>query len=75
MPGTSAIVVCYAGSKYIMAMMYFVSKRRHKESVELAKTVGWVILAGATISLVSISSRYQKVPSSRHDHPRTRART
>jgi low temperature requirement protein LtrA len=49
-----AIVVCYAGAKYIIAMMYFVSKQRHKESVELTTAVGWVILAGATISLASI---------------------
>jgi low temperature requirement protein LtrA len=49
-----AIVVCYAGSKYIIAMMYFVSKHRHKESVELTTAVGWVIVAGATISLASI---------------------
>lgn len=49
-----AIVVCYASSKYIIAIMYFVSKRRHKESVELATAVGWVIVAGSTISLASI---------------------
>jgi low temperature requirement protein LtrA len=49
-----AIVVCYAGAKYMIAMMYFVSKQRHKESVELTTAVGWVILAGATISLASI---------------------
>ena len=49
-----AVVVCYAGANYIIAMMYFVSKQRHKESVELATAVGWVILAGATISLASI---------------------
>ena len=52
--GFPAIVVCYAGSKYVVAMMYFVSKRRHRESVELTTAVGWVILAGATISLASI---------------------
>jgi low temperature requirement protein LtrA len=49
-----AIVVCYAGSRYIIAMMYSVSKRRHKESVALATTVGWAIFAGATISLASV---------------------
>jgi low temperature requirement protein LtrA len=49
-----AIVVCYAGSKYIIAGMYFVSKYRHKESVELTTAVGSVIIAGATISLASI---------------------
>ena len=49
-----AIIVCYACSKYIIAMMYFVSKHRHKESVQLTKAVGWVTLAGATISLASI---------------------
>jgi low temperature requirement protein LtrA len=48
------IIMCYAASKYIIAMMYFVSKRRHKESVELTTAVGWVIVAGATISLASI---------------------
>ena len=49
-----AIVVCYAAAKYIIAMMYFVSKRRHKESVQLTTAVGWVILAGASISLAAI---------------------
>ena len=49
-----AIVICYAGSKYIVAMMYFVSKQRHKESEELATAVGWVIVAGATISLAAV---------------------
>jgi low temperature requirement protein LtrA len=49
-----AIVICYAGSKYIIAMMYFVSKYRHKESVALTTSVGWVIVAGTTISLASI---------------------
>jgi low temperature requirement protein LtrA len=49
-----AIVICYAGSKYIIAMMYFVSKYRHKESVGLTSSVGWVIVAGTTISLASI---------------------
>ncbi|HEU4853316.1 MAG TPA: low temperature requirement protein A [Telluria sp.] len=48
------IVVCYAGSKYIVAMMYFVSKHRHKESVALTTAVGWVIVAGASICLASI---------------------
>jgi low temperature requirement protein LtrA len=38
-----AIVICYAGSKY-----------RHKESVGLTTAVGWVIVAGTTISLASI---------------------
>ncbi|MFM0632767.1 low temperature requirement protein A [Paraburkholderia xenovorans] len=49
-----AIIVCYVGSKYIVAMMYFVSKYRHKESKELTTAVGWVIVAGTTISLASI---------------------
>jgi low temperature requirement protein LtrA len=49
-----AIVLCYVGAKYIIAMMYFVSKRRHKESVGLTTVAGSVILAGATISLASI---------------------
>lgn len=48
------IAVCYACSKYIIAMMYFVSQQRHKESAQLATAVGWVTLAGATISLASI---------------------
>ncbi|MEW6370207.1 MAG: low temperature requirement protein A [Pseudomonadota bacterium] len=48
------IVACYAGAKYIIAMMYSVSKRRHQESVALTTAVGWTILAGATISLASI---------------------
>jgi len=49
-----AIVICYAGSKYIIAIMYFVSQQRHKESAELTTAVGWVIVAGATISLAAI---------------------
>lgn len=49
-----AIVACYAGAKYIIAMMYFVSKRRHQEGVALTTAVGWTILAGASISLASI---------------------
>jgi low temperature requirement protein LtrA len=49
-----AIVICYAASKYIIAMMYFVSKERHKEGAELATAVGWVIVAGATISLAAV---------------------
>jgi low temperature requirement protein LtrA len=49
-----AIIMCYAGAKYIIAAMYFVSQRRHRESVELTRAVGWVIVAGATISLASI---------------------
>jgi low temperature requirement protein LtrA len=57
-----AIVICYAGSKYIIALMYFVSKQRHKEGVELTTAVGRTIVAGATISLASIlfpaSQRY-----------------
>lgn len=48
------IIVCYACSKYIIAMMYFASKHRHKESVQLTTAVGWVTAAGATISLASI---------------------
>ena len=51
------IVVCCTGAKYIIAMMYFVSKRRHKESGALTTAVGWTILAGATISLASILFR------------------
>lgn len=49
-----AIIICYAGSKYIIAAMYFVSQHRHKESVELTRAVSWVIVAGTTISLASI---------------------
>ncbi|REG51739.1 low temperature requirement protein LtrA [Paraburkholderia sp. BL6669N2] len=49
-----AIIVCYAGSKYIVALMYFVSRYRHKESEALTTAVGWVIVAGTTISLASI---------------------
>lgn len=49
-----AIVICYAGSKYIIAAMYFVSTQRHQESAELTTAVGWTIVAGATISLASI---------------------
>jgi low temperature requirement protein LtrA len=49
-----AIVACYVGAQYIIAVMYFVSKHRHKESVELTNAAGWVIVAGATISLASI---------------------
>jgi low temperature requirement protein LtrA len=49
-----AIIICYAGSKYIIALMYFVSQHRHEESVDLTTAVGRVIVAGATISLASI---------------------
>jgi low temperature requirement protein LtrA len=49
-----AIVICYAGSKYIIAAMYFVSKGRHDESVDLTTAVGWTIVAGATLSLASV---------------------
>lgn len=48
------IVLCYAGSKYIIGMMYFVSQHRHRESAHLTTAVGWVTLAGATISLASV---------------------
>jgi len=48
------IIVCYACSKYIVAMMYFVSKYRHEESEAVTTAVGWVIVAGTTISLASI---------------------
>ncbi len=48
------IVVCYAGAKCIIAVMYFVSKQRHRESVALTTAAGWVILAGATINLAAI---------------------
>lgn len=48
------IVLCYACSKYIIATMYFVSKHRHKEGAQLTRAVGWVTLAGATISLASM---------------------
>lgn len=48
------IVVCYVGAKYIIAVMYFVSKHRHKESAELTTAAGWMLLAGATISLAAI---------------------
>ena len=50
----AALIICYAGSKYIIAMMYFVSRHRHNESVRLTTAVGWVTVAGATISLASI---------------------
>lgn len=48
------IIVCYACLKYIVAMMYFVSKYRHKESEAVTTAIGWVIVAGTTISLASI---------------------
>lgn len=48
------ITVCYAGSKYIIGMMYFVSQHRHREGAHLTAAVGWVTIAGATISLASI---------------------
>lgn len=53
MASFDAIVACYAGSKYMIAVMYFVSKFRHKESVELTTAVGWVIVVGTTMSLAS----------------------
>jgi len=52
--GLDAIIICYAGSKFIIAAMYFVSQRRHREGVQLTRAVGWVIVAGTTISLASI---------------------
>jgi low temperature requirement protein LtrA len=48
------VVLCYAGSKYIIAMMYFVSQQRHRESVQLTTAVGWVTVAGASISLAAV---------------------
>ena len=48
------IVVCYAGAKYIIALMYFMSKQRHKESAALTTAAGWVAIAGATLSLAAI---------------------
>lgn len=48
------VVLCYAGSKYIIAMMYFVSQQRHQESVQLTRAVGWVTVAGASISLAAV---------------------
>ncbi|HEY1148780.1 MAG TPA: low temperature requirement protein A, partial [Pseudoduganella sp.] len=52
--GFEAIVACYAASQYIIAAMYFVSKYRHKEGVALTTAAGWVLIAGSTISLVSV---------------------
>ena len=48
------IVVCYVGAKYIIALMYFMSKQRHKESAALTTAAGWVAIAGATLSLAAI---------------------
>ena len=48
------VVVCYAGAKYIIALMYFMSKQRHKESAALTTAAGWVAIAGATLSLAAI---------------------
>ncbi len=48
------IVVCYAGAKYIIALMYFMSKQRHKESAAPTTAAGWVAIAGATLSLAAI---------------------
>ncbi len=48
------IVACYAGTKFIIAMMYFVSRQRHKESGALTTVVGWTVLGGAAISLASV---------------------
>ncbi|MGF6272388.1 low temperature requirement protein LtrA [Massilia sp. UYP11] len=49
-----AIVFCYVGAKYVIAMMYFVSKYRHPESAGLASAIGRVIVAGATLSLAAV---------------------
>lgn len=49
-----AIVVCYTGAKYIIAIMYFMSKHPHDASETLTRSVGRVVVAGATISLASI---------------------
>jgi low temperature requirement protein LtrA len=47
-------VACYCGARLIIAVMYFVSKRKHHDRGGVATQVGTVFAVGAAISLFSI---------------------
>lgn len=47
-------VACYCGARLIIAVMYYVSKRKHHDRGGFATTVGTVFTVGAAISLSSI---------------------
>jgi low temperature requirement protein LtrA len=47
-------VACYCGSRLIIAVMYFVSKRKHHDRGGIATTVGTVFAVGAAISFASV---------------------
>ena len=47
-------VACYCGARLIIALMYFVSKRKHHDRGGFATTVGTVFAVGAAISLSSV---------------------
>jgi low temperature requirement protein LtrA len=47
-------VACYCGARLIIAVMYFVSKRKHHDRGGFATQVGTVFAVGAAISLSSI---------------------
>jgi low temperature requirement protein LtrA len=47
-------VACYCAARLIIAMMYFVSKRKHHDRGRFATRVGTVFAVGAAISLSSI---------------------
>ncbi|MDM0109578.1 low temperature requirement protein A [Variovorax sp. J22R24] len=47
-------VACYCGARLIIAVMYFVSRRKHHDRGGFASTVGTVFAVGAAISLSSV---------------------
>ena len=47
-------VACYCGARLIIALMYFVSRRKHHDRGRFATRVGTVFAVGAAISLSSI---------------------
>ncbi|HET7087959.1 MAG TPA: low temperature requirement protein A [Anaerolineae bacterium] len=47
-------VACYCGARMIIAVMYFVSKRKHHDRGGVATQVGTVFAVGAAISLSSL---------------------
>jgi low temperature requirement protein LtrA len=50
------IVACYCAARLIIAVMYFVSRRKHHDRSGFATQVGTVFAAGAAISLCSIAA-------------------
>jgi low temperature requirement protein LtrA len=47
-------VACYCGARFIVAAMYFVSRRKHHDRGGVATTVGTVFAVGAAVSLSSV---------------------